>query len=129
MLVQLESIFGEDFWNNVALQFSFYGFSEDQIGNRGDSAEKSEDGLTSTMNKLLKDTFKFKVIYKLRIVDQEKYFKDVLFQNDLPAVFIDTNHDIEDDWEVKMFDEYTKTLWYIADMFQVQILNNNVCEL
>ena len=55
--------------------------------------------------------------------------KDVLFQNDLPAVFIDTNHDIEDDWEVKMFDEYTKTLWYIADMFQVQILNNNVCEL
>ena len=128
MLVQLESIFGGDFWNNVALQFSFYGFSEDQIRIRGDSTEKSEDGLTSTMNKLLKDTFKFKVIYKLRIVDQEKYFKDVLFQNDLPAVFIDTNHDIEDDWEVKMFDEYTKTLWYIADMFQVQTLNN-VCEL
>ena len=53
MLIQLENIFGEDFWKNVVLEFTHYGFSDEEIN------EKFERKLE--MNRMLKGYFGFQV--------------------------------------------------------------------
>ena len=53
MLIQLENIFGEDFWKNVVLEFTHYGSSDEEIN------EKFERKLE--MNRMLKGYFEFQV--------------------------------------------------------------------
>jgi len=95
MLVQLENIFGEGFWDNVVLEFTKYKFSQDAIDDRADSPLKSEDGRKSEMNKLLK-----------------KYFE---LKKDLPAVFIDTYYKKSHPGSKAKFDDYLTKLWNLAD--------------
>ena len=59
MLVQLENIFGEDFWKNVVLEFTHYSFHADQVGRKNEYT--NEEGKKAEMNKILKKYFKFQV--------------------------------------------------------------------
>ena len=61
MLVQLENIFGEDFWKNVVLEFTRYGFSDEELIERPDWSLKSEIGRKAQMNRMLKGYFGFQV--------------------------------------------------------------------
>ena len=63
MLVQLENIFGEDFWKNVVLEFTHYHFDENSIDRRADSNEKSPTGRKTALNKELRRLFEFQVCY------------------------------------------------------------------
>ena len=59
MLVQLETMFGEDFWKNVVLEFTHYSFHADQVGRKNEY--NNEKGKKAEMNKILKKYFKFQV--------------------------------------------------------------------
>ena len=61
MLVQLENIFGEDFWKNVVLEFTHYGFSDEEINERSYSLSNSENERKLEMNRMLKGYFGFQV--------------------------------------------------------------------
>eukprot|EP00093_Oithona_nana_P012879 12879.XXX_45661_44291_1 [CDS] Oithona nana genome sequencing. len=95
MLVQLENIFGEDFWKNVVLEFTHYHFDENSIDRRADSNEKSPTGRKTALNKELRRLFEF--------------------QKELPAVFIDSYYDKEHDGSRQKFDHYTQELYNYAD--------------
>ena len=60
MLVQLENIFGEDFWKNVVLEFTKYSFSKHPAKLRAEAGD-TEDGRKNEMNTLLKKYFGFQV--------------------------------------------------------------------
>ena len=62
MLVQLENIFGEDFWKNVVLEYTYYSFSKHPTKLRTE-AGLTEDGRKNEMNSLLKKYFGFKVTH------------------------------------------------------------------
>ena len=61
MLRQLEKIFGEDFWGNVVLEFTRYGFTDEDLRKREDSSLKTESGRITQMNTELKKYFDFQV--------------------------------------------------------------------
>ena len=116
MLVQLENIFGEDFWKNVVLEFTHYGFSDEEINERSYSLSNSENERKLEMNRMLKGYFGFQV----RPINckhfQTLWLKVRLnFQNDLPAVFIDTYYNQDDQDKNAYFDYYMTKLWHYAD--------------
>ena len=62
MLIQLENIFGEDFWKNVVLEFTRYGFSDEELIERADDLPlNSENERKLEMNRMLKGYFGFQV--------------------------------------------------------------------
>ena len=61
MLRQLEKIFGEDFWGNVVLEFTRYGFSDEELIERADLPLNSENERKLEMNRMLKGYFGFQV--------------------------------------------------------------------
>ena len=58
MLFQLENTFGKQFWNNVVLEITKYGFHQVDIEEREGQEKKSEDGITQDLNTYFKDHFK-----------------------------------------------------------------------
>ena len=112
MLVQLETMFGEDFLKNVVLEFTHYSFHADQVGRKNEY--NNEKGKKAEMNKILKKYFKFQV---RPFVSNFKHWLIVRldFQNDLPAVFIDTYYTKSDPDQEKKFEEYMTKLWNLAD--------------
>ena len=115
MLVQLENIFGEGFWDNVVLEFTKYKFSQDAIDDRADSPLKSEDGRKSEMNKLLKKYFELKVSNISKKFQTLWLIVRLDFQKDLPAVFIDTYYKKSHPGSKAKFDDYLTKLWNLAD--------------
>ena len=117
MLVQLENIFGEDFWKNVVLEFTRYGFSDEELIERADDLPlNSENERKLEMNRMLKGYFGFQV----RPINW-KHFQTLWlivrlnFQNDLPAVFIDSYYNQHHQGSKDKFDEYMTKLWNYAD--------------
>ena len=95
MLSTFEKMFGNDFWNHVILEFTWWSFNSFWVDKRQDKkTPDTEDRIVNQYNRMLQ-----------RMLD---------INITLPAVFIDSNYDKSNANESSKFKEYTDILFKFA---------------
>ena len=61
MLFQLDNTFGKQFWNNVVLEITKYGYNDNDLSDREGDQKKTEEYMTQNWNEYFKDNFKLTV--------------------------------------------------------------------
>ena len=116
MISLIQKMFGNGFWNNVILEATHWNYHNKSVRLRQETNPKiTEDGWTSELNALFRDTFRVNV--------------------DIPSVFIDTYYDKNDVQENRQFDHNTKKLFDFAisrppfECKDIQIAKTEISEL
>ena len=96
MLNLFTAMFGEDFWDNAILEFTFWDFDSYNEGQRLRKVPKvTEESFTKTWNKILK--------------------KQLRVSKELPSVFIDSHYTTDSSVEINNFTHYTNKLFNFAN--------------
>ena len=95
MIGLIQKMFGDGFWNNVILEATHWNYHNKSIRLRQETNPKiTEDGWTSELNALFRDTYKIHI--------------------NIPSVFIDTYYDKNDSHENDQFLMNTQRLFNFA---------------
>ena len=94
MLRQFQDIFGDEFWSNTILVATKWHYDQVAVNRR------KEKGTTEK--------------WWIDMINQEVLKNELNVRQELDAVFIDTYHDKENEYEVNKFEENTKKLWIFA---------------